>query len=216
MKRNFGVLLGAVLCFGFFFWLGKALPGFFGASDESFHGSSGPKVAGNTIKAPDNADVVRTAIWREVAEPNSVGDLFDTIYNTGLRDFLQKPMLRDAIANRFTRAYPEDNNVQYKHKLMNELVSRLGILKVLNDNFSPLNKHDNPEALLKFYQQVLLNPQENWIVKRQALQNLSPWMPGLSIAERDKILAAQDPRAIALANKTERQILTEALSTNAY
>jgi hypothetical protein len=201
-------------CFGIFFWFGRNLPHDTDPAKLISQAQTSSSSAG--IQKPNNSDVLHAAIWRDFVEPEHAGLLFENIYQTGLRNFLKKQDLQNAIFSKFKKTHPTDVDIHHRPQLMNELVGRIGILKVLHENFRPEQARGNIEPLLQLYKEILFSTSEHWIVKRQALQNMAPWMAAISPAERDKILAAQDPRAIALASKSEKEILSEAMDTHAY
>lgn len=205
MKRKFTLPLGLFLAFAFFYFLGQRLP---------INWDSAPRT-GHAISHPSNDGLYHAAIWRELDRPANSEDLFDFLYTVGLDNFFKDSQLRGTLASRFDHSYPEDSDPDHKPRWTAEVVNRLGILKILGATFTPKTLHQDPVALTDFYRNILSNPKESWVVKRQALQALGPWMHYLTLEARDQILASQDTRAIRYAPKSETELMREA-SAHAY
>jgi hypothetical protein len=79
-----------------------------------------------------------------------------------------------------------------------QVVNRLQTLKSLAHR----------DGLAVFYKNILANPQEHWLVKRQVFKNLKA---SLSPAEREAYYTQLDSRVVALASLSEKEILEEVL-----
>ncbi|QDK36711.1 hypothetical protein [Bdellovibrio sp. NC01] len=101
----------------------------------------------------------------------------------------------------FTQAYPQ-TRAQYQAVI----ADRVGILKALEEQI-PAKR--SPSATLapqlkSFYQTVLDNKDENWLVKRQAFKNVKSF---LTTSERENYYSRLDSRVVALASQSEAELL---------
>ena len=107
---------------------------------------------------------------------------------------------------RFQEPYPS-GDAAYKAVLLD----RLGILKALDQQKSLRRApaFAMTAALRILYSDILANPHENWLVKRQAFRNLKS---ALSAKERETYYATLESRVVSLATKSESEILEGALN----
>lgn len=92
-----------------------------------------------------------------------------------------------------------------------ELVIRLTLLQMIEKKYNE-STEDLNSSLFSFYKEILINPYENWIIKRQALKNSAHHWPTLTQAERDSILSQVDARARALWHTPDSQLVQDMLS----
>lgn len=101
----------------------------------------------------------------------------------------------------FLKPYP-----QTRAQFQEAIVDRVGILKALEQQM-PAKR--SPSATLapqlkNFYQTVLNNKDENWLVKRQAFKNVKSF---LTTSERENYYSRLDSRVVALASQSEAELL---------
>ena len=114
---------------------------------------------------------------------------------------LANPATRKSLESRFSSPYPKAT-AEYGAR-DREMISRLGLLKSLARS---------PDAnALPFYRRLLANPRENWVVKRQALQNALALSSSMPEQERDRLIASVPPALLLQAGKTEQELLREYL-----
>ncbi len=124
------------------------------------------------------------------------GELFDYLASDRFKQNLEtdNSLLAD-LTLRFSRPYADDPQ--------DELTSRIGILRaiarVTRQGIGPQTK----ESLRVLSQQVLNNPNENWVVKREALRGMAGLGWSGSETARSNTFAQLDPRVIAAAQMSD-------------
>lgn len=117
-----------------------------------------------------------------------------------------------AIKKRFHERYT--NELHGHHTLgSREVTNRLGILRALDQVTQQSSARDLRAPLSKFYVEILESSREPWAIKRQALRNLAYLDQDLTIEKKEARLQKLDPRLIATAALTDRELL-EALVEN--
>jgi hypothetical protein len=215
MKKSFWSYLVVVLAlFISCYWLGKKSRPVITAQVES---AEPQKEVTPTASAPVQADssksvVSSTQVTKALPVPTSLGwqnlkggDLFNALFDQKAFVALNSQDLAQMRA-RFFQPYPASEPL-YKAALLD----RLGILKALEQQV-PLRRGPSsviaPE-LQKFYSQVLANPNENWLVKRQTFRNLHTV---LSEKEKEAYYHSLDSRIVSQAVVSEAELVEGALN----
>ena len=91
-------------------------------------------------------------------------------------------------AAQLLRNYPQ-NQSHHSYLREHEIAQRLTYLQHLATLGAP------SEALLQTYETLLQNRKEEWIIQRQVLKNLQPYLAQLNEKKRDTLLSQVDLRA---------------------
>ncbi|MFV3410301.1 hypothetical protein ACNH6C_16945 [Bdellovibrio bacteriovorus] len=214
MKKSswWGYLTVATLLFAACFWAGKksrsVLPPLRAELPQGRVQPKslkpGPAVAGGP-SIPEPVKMATPTQWQPRAlETLKGGALFSALFDKKVFQKLN-PQDLQKISGLFAKPYPR---VEKYHRAV--MVERLGILKALGQQ-APLRRAPSsvmaPE-LRTFYRQVLENPEENWIIKRQVFRNLKS---SLSPSEKQAYYRRLDSRVVGLSVKSEAEIVEEAL-----
>lgn len=111
-----------------------------------------------------------------------------------------------SLAKRFATPYPKATPEFGLRE--REITSRLSILKALGRQ----NANEPGLLPLPLYRSILANPQETWVVKRQALRNALALSAHLPEQERDRFIASVPPALLLQAGKTEQELLQDYLN----
>ncbi|AFY01069.1 hypothetical protein [Bdellovibrio bacteriovorus] len=200
----------ATLLFAAFFWAGKKSRSVLPPARTEIPQAGVKATAAKTpvtvaASTPQPVKMATPTQWQPRAvETLKGGALFSALFDKKVLQNLN-PQDLQKISGLFAKPYPR---VEKHHRAV--MVERLGILKALGQQ-APLRRAPSsvmaPE-LRTFYRQVLENPQENWIVKRQVFRNLKS---ALTPSEKEAYYRRLDTRVVALSIKSEAEIVEEVL-----
>lgn len=214
MKKSFwwGYLPVATLLFAAFFWAGKKSRSVLPPLHADLAQDQAPvkplkqaPTPGTVTSTQEPVKMATPTQWQPRAvETLKGGALFGALFDKKVFQNLN-PQDLQKISGLFAKPYPR---VEKHHRAV--MVERLGILKALGQQ-APLRRAPSsvmaPE-LRTFYRQVLENPDENWIIKRQVFRNLKS---ALTPSEKQAYYRRLDSRVVALSIKSETEIVEEVL-----
>lgn len=134
------------------------------------------------------------------------GPLFAALFDENVLEGTNFRELEPALSARFRREYPRDEAEAHR-----ELVSRMGILKAMFSEFTEDNAGDEKAALFNFYRNLALRPREHFLVKRQAVRNISAWLKFYPEQKRRELITRLPAAVVSAANLTEAEILEEVM-----
>jgi hypothetical protein len=137
----------------------------------------------------------------------SSGELFAVLFPVSRWSHWQESEVRKAAERRFSRPYPPQIRSHHKNLRERELVDRIGILKAMG------RRGFRSSETYSFYRALVLS-QEPLLVRRQALENLRPFLARAPERER-AFLATLPPVLVSLAAQSEREILEQVLGAAA-
>ncbi len=190
--------LACVVCFLFAFFFAKERPEIVSKALPPF--SQAP--ASPPITPPPAAPLVDLLPLHLTLQQEKGGRLYQQLFSQDLTKVFSENSTLASLEIRFQKNYPSQEG---KFNLaQEEVISRLGILKALGKEETTA-----PQKALTFYQRIINNPKENWLVKRQALKNALAFSNLLTENAREKLL--RSPLLVATAGKTDQEILQEFL-----
>ena len=205
--KKFYYVLGLLVCFWAFYFIGGAaprlIPGKTSRQDAAV--ISSPKLTNNYSLASSNPAFNKST--KEVLQNAVGGELFHALFTRRvLEESPSFAQIEPFIFKRFQTKYTIE-----EPKYRQEITNRLGILKAMGKAFSPDKFLKEYSDLSQFYLNVTTKSSEPWLVKRQAMQNLSAWMKYMTVQERKEIFAQNQGRVLATASRSEADLLEEIL-----
>lgn len=116
-----------------------------------------------------------------------------------LREHVSSLHGAEQIEARLLSPYPKSFQ-KHSYAKEQEMIYRLRLLQ-------ELAPQENSESLLKIYEAVLQNRNEEWIVQRQVLKNIQPYWPQLNEKQRDRLLSHADLRARNTWKLSDRELV---------
>ncbi len=143
--------------------------------------------------------------FRELITKAHGAKLFEALFDKEiLQEYAKFSLMHSALQARFSSSYPVEAGAYQQ-----ELITRMGLLKAMQKKFTVENSSENRDSLIGFYRGLAVNQKENWLVRRQSMQNLARWMKFLKEEDKNKIFAATSGRVLATATFSEADILEE-------
>lgn len=200
-RKNFLFALALFFSFFTFFYMGKSA-----GLKSSINSLSHPQLNfssknSNSHGPGDNPKLAPTISLKNALAANRA-TLLSYLFSEAFQADLAQNETFSQLTHKFEQPYPKEE-AHHSFAFQSELASRITILKAMQRTDSIPEVSEK-----KFLVSVLKNKKENWLVKRQALQNLRDSMRDFSESERAALIGSVDLRSRALAAKTEEEILS--------
>lgn len=135
---------------------------------------------------------------RKILNTESTGALYTALFDEKILSVMQENAVAE-IRRRFARQYPKEEKAYQR-----EVVKRMGIMKAMAATFPP---GKDTESAYRLYRELL--PRESWLVRRQLVRNLAPWLSAKSEQERLEVRKVVGSRVIASAELSDEEILEQ-------
>ncbi len=150
-------------------------------------------------KSPAPVTKAETVPVAEIAKA-SVQNAHRFYFSDQLAQSASSPIFWEKTEERFQFPLPEDSS-KHQANRVRELATRLSILR----SISSLDRFHNEKILL--FSKIVKDPNQHWLLRREALFQLRPFLRTLGEKEREKILAAVPSRVRALASASTQELL---------
>lgn len=175
----------------------------------------------SVVPAPDTqivaAGITAQATTPQLTPPPPIVDLeklsqyelFHELYNSKiLKTSANQKIYFEKIKNRLNSKYPAPVVSEHKTSYEKEVANRLGLLRAMSQFWpTPKEVSLNHKEVKKFFYDIALNKDENFMVRRQAFKNWLTFGNSVSQNEKNQLMASADSRLLHLVSLSDENLI---------